>query len=94
MRVVVVLAEDHPDPNSIAAQLADAIACSIGTARGIRAGLSLISREKPHVAILEEQFAFVEGRPIRDLIEPISPHTEIVYVHASGTAADGTAAGE
>lgn len=94
IRVVVVLPEDHPAPNLIAAQLADAIACSIATARGIRAGLSLITRERPHIAILEQQFAFVEGRPIHSLIALISPETAIVFVQDEGRAADSTAAGQ
>lgn len=94
-RVVVVLPENSPDSHSIAAQIADAIDCSVFTARGIRAALSLIAREKPEIAIFEEQFTYIEGRPATDLIGPISPATQVVFVNMTGHKSAGTtAAGE
>jgi hypothetical protein len=92
-RILVVLPENHPIGHSIAAQIADAVDCSVFTAYGIRAALSLIAREKPDIAIFEDQFATVEGRHISELIAPISPETEVVFVNVTRFIARDTAAG-
>lgn len=94
-RIVVVFHDSHADGNHVAAQIAHNIACQVFIAYGIRAALSLIGRERPEIAIFDERLAFVESRPLRELIQDISPATEAVLikvVHESNAA--GTSAAE